>query len=259
MPSVSTMVFITRCWQKGGAKASACLRRALIWSIVPLVLLAGLPQVGAATNDHDEGAAPSAQPGAPPPPAPVVPSAAPVYPSPSATSQRPSVGPLELRRQGDALELSARLRFELPESVRDALYKGLSVIFTAEAVIYRERWWWLDARVSRAQRQWRLVYQPLTQRWRLSLGAAPSVRAGGAALAQSFDSLDEALAVIQHVAQWRVADGAALEAGDTHRIEFHFHLDTDKLPRPLQIGALGDDDWELDLSRQRTFSLERLD
>lgn len=259
MPSVSTMVFITRCWQKEGAKASACLRRALIWSIVPLVMLAGLPQARAATSDHDEGLAPSTQPGSPPLPASVAPSAAPVYPASSATSQRPSVGPLELRRQGDALELGARLRFDLPEPVRDALYKGLSVIFTAEVEIYRERWWWLDARVSRVQRQWRLVYQPLTQRWRLSLGAAPSVRAGGAALAQLFDSLDEALAVIQHIAQWRVADWSALESGDTHRIEFHFHLDTDKLPRPLQIGALGDDDWELDLNRQRTFSAERLD
>lgn len=261
MPSVSTMVFITRCWQKGGAKASACLRRALIWSILSLPLLAGLPQVRAATSDLDEGAASSPPPGLPSPPAPVAPSAAPVYPAApaSALSQRPSVGALELRRQGDALELSTRLRFDLPESVRDALYKGLSVIFTAEAVIYRERWWWLDARVSRAQRQWRLVYQPLSQRWRLSLGTAPSAKAGNAALAQFFDSLDEALAVIQHVAQWRVADGSALDAGDTHRIEFHFHLDTDKLPRPLQIGALGDEDWELDLNRQRTFSLERLD
>lgn len=180
-------------------------------------------------------------------------------PTAPALSQRPSVGPLELRRQGDALELSARLRFNLPEPVRDALYKGLSVIFTAEAVIYRERWWWLDARVSRAQRQWRLVYQPLTQRWRLSLGATPSAKAGNAALAQFFDSLDEALAVIQHISQWRVAEGSALDADDTYRVEFHFHLDTDKLPRPLQIGALGDEDWELDLSRQRTFSLERLD
>ncbi|WP_165493120.1 DUF4390 domain-containing protein [Hylemonella gracilis] len=218
----------------------------------------------AAPAGADEPASSDAASGHPPPPgsspALSTPSA---LPAPSLSTSRvpqpATVGPLELRRQGDALELGTRLRFDLPEPVRDALYKGLSVIFTAEVEIYRERWWWLDARVSRAQRQWRLVYQPLTQRWRLSLGSAPSVRAGGAALAQLFDSLDEALAVIQYIAQWRVADWSALEAGDTHRIEFHFHLDTDKLPRPLQIGALGDDDWELDLNRQRTFSAERLD
>ena len=41
--------------------------------------------------------------------------------------------------------------------------------------------------------------------------------------------------------------------------ERHYHLDTDKLPRPLQIGALGDDDWQLDLNRQRTFAIENLE
>ncbi len=251
---MSTMVSITHCWRKRRAEFAASFRHALIWGMVVTLVVPGLSyaQVTAPTN-----AAPAAGQGegqavqATPPTAQTPPPAA-------RASQAPAVGPLELRRQGDALELSARLRFDLPESVEDALYKGLSVIFTAEVEIYRERWWWLDARVSRVQRQWRLVYQPLTERWRLSLGGSPSGKPGGVALAQFFDSLDEALAVIQHIAQWRVADGAALEPGDTYRLEFHFHLDTDKLPRPLQIGALGDDDWQLDLNRQKTFTLEKL-
>lgn len=243
---MSTMVSITHCWRKRRAEFSASFRHALIWGVVVTLLVPGLLHAQA-TPPND--AAPGAQ------------AAAPAAPSQSPASrgpQSPAVSPLELRRQGDALELSARLRFDLPESVEDALYKGLSVIFTAEVEIYRERWWWLDARVGRVQRQWRLVYQPLTERWRLSLGGAPSGKPGGVALAQFFDSLDEALAVIQHIAQWRVADATALEPGDTYRVEFHFHLDTDKLPRPLQIGALGDDDWQLDLNRQKTFTLEKL-
>lgn len=273
MPSVSTMAFITRWWQKREAEASACLRHALIWGIAITLVVPGLAPISqaqaaqaaqAAAAGADDPASSEATGSHPPTGSTPVLSNSPTLTSmPLSTAVRvpqpATVGPLELRRQGDALELGARLRFDLPESVRDALYKGLSVIFTAEVEIYRERWWWLDTRVSRVQRQWRLVYQPLTQRWRLSLGGASSARAGGAALAQFFDSLDEALAVIQHIAQWRVADWSALEAGDTHRIEFHFHLDTDKLPRPLQIGALGDDDWDLDLNRQRTFSVERLD
>jgi hypothetical protein len=289
MPSVGMTAFITHCWQKRGAEASACLRHALALAGALTLAAPAWPQPSQVETEpsavetapeaakelvKDPGKEPAKEPreagsasSAPSASAPATPSATP-SPSPAkalpappgaAAEPQPKVGPLELRRRGEALELSVRLRFDLPEPVRDALYKGLSVIFTAEVEIFRERWWWFDARVSRAQRQWRLVYQPLTQRWRLSLGAAPSVRAGGAALAQTFDSLDEALAVIQHIAQWPVADADELKAGDTHRIEFHFHLDTDKLPRPLQLSALGDEDWDLDLNRQRTFRMERLD
>ncbi|MFO6418577.1 DUF4390 domain-containing protein [Hylemonella sp. W303a] len=262
------MAFITRCWQKRGAEVSARLRHALIWGAAFTFVVLGwaqtttaqaAPAVSGAAEDQAAVEAvsnPAPAPVASPTPAALNP---PPLPAVARASQAPTVSALQLRRQGDALELGVRLRFDLPEPVRDALYKGLSVIFTAEVEIYRERWWWLDTRVSRAQRQWRLVYQPLTQRWRLSVGAASAARAGNAALAQTFDSLEEALAVIQHITQWRVADWSALEAEDDHRIEFHFHLDTDKLPRPLQIGALGDDGWELDLNRQRTFTVERLD
>lgn len=269
MPSVGTMAFITRCWQKRRAEVSAWPRHALIWGVAFTLVVLGWAQTPTAQaaqavpGTAEDHAAVEAVTNAVPAPAPVPPAApalnSPSLPGVARTFQAPTVSALQLRRQGDALELGVRLRFDLPEPVRDALYKGLSVIFTAEVEIYRERWWWLDSRVSRAQRQWRLVYQPLTQRWRLSVGAASSARAGNAALAQTFDSLDEALTVIQHITQWRVADWSALEAEDDHRIEFHFHLDTDKLPRPLQIGALGDDGWELDLNRQRTFTVERLD
>ncbi|HBH37489.1 MAG TPA: DUF4390 domain-containing protein, partial [Curvibacter sp.] len=83
------------------------------------------------------------------------------------------VSQLELRRNGEAVELNVGLQFELPGPVQDALSKGLPVIFVAEVDIYRERWYWLDKRVASAQRQMRLVYQPLTRRWRLSIGSGP--------------------------------------------------------------------------------------
>ncbi|MEK9952860.1 MAG: DUF4390 domain-containing protein [Curvibacter sp.] len=169
------------------------------------------------------------------------------------------VSQLELRRSGEAVELSAALQFELPGPVLDALHKGLPVIFMAEAEIYRERWYWLDKRVAGAQRQMRLVYQPLTRRWRLSIGSGPG-RPGeaGAALGQIFDSLDEALALIRRFVGWRIAEVGALEPGSTHRLEFRFRLDTAQLPRPLQIGTLGESDWVLAGSASRRLQPESL-
>ncbi len=166
---------------------------------------------------------------------------------------------LELQRNAEAVELNASLQFELPGPVKDALLKGLPVIFVAEAEIYRERWYWLDKRVGVAQRQMRLVYQPLTRRWRLSIGSGPG-RPGesGAALGQVFDSLDEAMALVRRIAGWRIAEFSELETGSRHRLDFSFRLDTAQLPRPLQIGTLGESDWVLAASTSRRLQPESL-
>ena len=166
---------------------------------------------------------------------------------------------LELQRNAEAVELNASLQFELPGPVKDALLKGLPVIFVAEAEIYRERWYWLDKRVGVAQRQMRLVYQPLTRRWRLSIGSGPG-RPGesGAALGQVFDSLDEAMALVRRIAGWRIAEFSELETGSRHRLDFSFRLDTAQLPRPLQIGTLGESDWVLAVSTSRRLQPESL-
>lgn len=163
-----------------------------------------------------------------------------------AQAAAPEAGALVLSRSGDAVELAAAVRFELPAAVEDALLKGVPLIFVAEAEIYRERWYWLDRRVTGVQRHMRLVFQPLTRRWRLAVTSAPMGPAEpAAALSQTFDTLDEALGVIRRVSGWRIADYVELEPGARHRVEFRFRLDTSQLPRPLQIGALGTSDWSL--------------
>jgi hypothetical protein len=168
----------------------------------------------------------------------------------------PEVTQLGLARNGDGVELAAAIRFELPTVVQDALYKGLPVIFVEEVEVYRERWYWFDKRVASAQRQLRLVYQPLTRRWRLSVASGGSSELG--ALSQTFDALEDALTVIQRVSAWRVADLASLETGAEHRFEFRFRLDTAQLPRPLQIGALGESDWVITAQASRRVKPENL-
>ncbi|MDP3699782.1 MAG: DUF4390 domain-containing protein [Hylemonella sp.] len=166
---------------------------------------------------------------------------------------------LDLNRSGDGVELAAAVTFQLPPAVEDALYKGLPLIFVEEAEVYRERWYWMDKRVGGAQRHMRLVYQPLIRRWRLTAGAgAVGGSQGGVALAQSFDTLEEALGVIRRVSGWRIAEFADLETGTRHRFEFRFRLDITQLPRPLQIGALGESDWVLALSASKRLQPETL-
>ncbi|MFN7711592.1 MAG: DUF4390 domain-containing protein [Curvibacter sp.] len=167
---------------------------------------------------------------------------------------RVDIAPIELQRNGDSVELATTLAFELPAIVHDALSKGVPVTFVAEAEVYRERWYWFEKRVGAAQRQLRLVYQPLTRRWRVSSGAGET----GAALAQSFDTLDDALGVVRRISGWRIAAISELEADSPYRVDFRFRLDTSRLPRPLQIGTLGESDWVLAASASRAFASRSL-
>jgi hypothetical protein len=165
---------------------------------------------------------------------------------------------LQIERTAESVLLDASVAFKLPATVEDALLKGLPVIFVEEADVYRERWYWADKKVASKQRHMRLVFQPLTRRWRLTAGSGPisSNAELGIALSQIFDTLDEALAIIRRVSGWRIVELADIEAGVRHRVEFRFRLDLDQLPRPLQIGTLGESDWSLRASASQNLQLE---
>ena len=155
--------------------------------------------------------------------------------APSAQSASLELRDVEVQRGEDGLVLGFGARFELPRSVEDALLKGVPLHFMAEAKTYRSRWYWRDQRVAKATRTWRLAYQPLTRHYRVTFGS----------LNQNYESLTDALAALQRVARWKIADASQLEPGERHYVELVYRLDTSELPRPFQIGIGGQADWDL--------------
>jgi len=164
------------------------------------------------------------------------------------------VSSLRTERQDDGIYLSAKVSFELPPVVEDALLKGIPLIFVAEVEIFRSRWYWTDKRVAMATRSLRLAYQPLTRRWRLS--QADGSNAPRVALAQSYDSLAEAQGAIERISSWKIAESSDVDAGD-HSLNFRFRLDLSQLPRPFQIGMAGQREWQIALERSQRLRLER--
>jgi hypothetical protein len=163
---------------------------------------------------------------------------------PSAWSQvsAAEVTQLQVERSDEGVLLSAAVRFELPQVVEDALAKGIPMFFLAEASIYRDRWYWYDKRVAFAARHMRLSYQPLTRRWRLQVSPSP-IGNTGVVLGQVFDTREEALAIVQRISRWRIADAGDVDPDRSHNVDFRFRLDVSQLPRPFQIGAVGQSDW----------------
>lgn len=157
---------------------------------------------------------------------------------------------LQLERSSDGLYLTAALQLELPTIVQDALYKGISMHFIADAEVLRPRWYWTDKVVARAARYLRLSYQPLTRRWRLAQSATPFAATGlGVSLEQNYDDLTDVLAALQRIARWKIADEGSLDDSVAYVVNFQFRLDMSQLPRPLQIGAVGGSSWNIVLTR----------
>lgn len=163
----------------------------------------------------------------------------------------------ELERGPEELSLSAQLQFDLSPAVEEALLKGIPMVFVAETELLRERWYWYDKSVVLSSRHFRLAFQPLTRRWRLNISSGAANTTGqGLALNQSFDTLQQALATIKRISRWRVAAANELDPALRYRFEFRFRLDLGQLPRPFQIGAIGQPEWEIGVNRSEVLAPE---
>lgn len=174
-----------------------------------------------------------------------------------AQSSAAEISLLKFERDGDAVLLTANIKFDLSSAVEQALLKGVAMIFVAQADVLRERWYWTNQKMSHVERHMRLAYQPLTRRWRLNVTSGQTTAAGlGLALNQNFDSLPDALAAVQRLSRWKIADVAELDLEQRHFVDFRFRLDISQLPRPFQIGTLGQSEWDISATSRQLLLLE---
>ncbi|MET3495473.1 DUF4390 domain-containing protein [Variovorax boronicumulans] len=182
-------------------------------------------------------------------------------PAPAGAQGRPNtaITQMRLEQSDDGVYLSAAVQFELPSLVEEVLDKGIAIYFVAEAELYQERWYWTDRKVAQATRHMRLAYQPLTRRWRLNVSPVPITGAAGfgISLNQNFDTLDDALEAIRRVGRLRLGDAAEIGDDPVHQVMFRFRLDTSQLPRPFQIGVVGQADWNISAERTARLALEK--
>ena len=162
---------------------------------------------------------------------------------------------LRLERTDEGVMLSASVRFELPAVIDEVLDKGIPMFFVAEATLLRDRWYWYDKQVATAARHMRLSYQPLTRRWRLVVSPMP-IGNSGLALGQTFETREDAMAAVQRISHWKIAEPGDVDPDGRYSVDFRFRLDVSQLPRPFQIGAVGHADWNITASRNQRLGFE---
>lgn len=134
--------------------------------------------------------------------------------------------------------LSANFEVELNSTLEEALARGVALHFVVEFEVIYPRWYTLylwNRRVAAYEQRYRLSYNALTRQYRLSIGS----------LHQSFDTLEEALALLGRFSRRRVFDADALASGRVYEAQIRMALDTKQLPKPFQIDALASRDWSV--------------
>ena len=141
----------------------------------------------------------------------------------------------DLERVDNDWLLNATFKIELTPGLEDAVQKGVVLYFQTEFDLTRSRWYWFDEKPVLAQRSIRLSYQPMTQQYRIA----------SEGFTFSANTMFEALQAVGSIGGWRVIDGGQIDSSKSYTAALRMSLDLGKLPKPLQINALNNRDWNI--------------
>lgn len=131
--------------------------------------------------------------------------------------------------------LDADIDVALNPTLEDALARGINLHFLLKLELSRPRNWWFDEDIANPVRKMRIYYHLLLRRYVVESGYTTQTTA----------TLSEALALLGRVDGWQVLERGALKTGRRYDARLRFILDTAQLPKPLSIGAVTSDKWEL--------------
>ncbi|MDO4794732.1 MAG: DUF4390 domain-containing protein [Brachymonas sp.] len=150
----------------------------------------------------------------------------------------------------DGVRMSGNIRFEVSPRLQETLERGVPVYFLFETQTTRSRWYWTGKVVNGNKRYVRLLYQPLTRRWRVNVSSEPIHRGSvGVLLSQNFDSLESALSAVRRISGWQVLTAEQWSAEHNYTVRARLRLDISQLGQTFQGGPAWQSDWGLDVER----------
>jgi hypothetical protein len=155
--------------------------------------------------------------------------------SANASAEGIKIKSFELERVDNDWLLNASFQIELSPGLEDAVQKGVVLYFQTEFDLTRSRWYWFDEKSALAQRQTRLSYQPLTQQYRIA----------SEGFTFSAKTISEALQAVGSIGGWRVIESSQIDSNKSYTASLRMSLDLSKLPKPFQVNALNNRDWNV--------------
>lgn len=153
----------------------------------------------------------------------------------------------ELHAHEDFYHLTADVDMRLDKDIEEAVNKGVPLNFIVEFQIVSPRQYWFDDEVVTTTQNITLSYHALTRQYLVNRNKQQ----------QSFESLSEALSDLSTLNEWKVAEKSLLEKGEVYRAALLIRLDQSKLPKAIQVDAIGSEKWNL-ASEKFEWSLKEL-
>ncbi|MDP8567048.1 DUF4390 domain-containing protein [Methylophilus aquaticus] len=141
----------------------------------------------------------------------------------------------EMVLRDETWTLDADLDVQLGHALEEALSKGIALTFLYEFQLTKPLKYWFDDEVVTERRSISLNYHALTKQYLLQFDKTQ----------KAFDTLGDARRELGAIRDWRLAPHAVLEKNQSYQAALKMHLDRSKLPKALQVDALGESEWEL--------------
>jgi Domain of unknown function (DUF4390) len=141
----------------------------------------------------------------------------------------------ELQARDDFYSLDADIEMSFDKDIEEAVNKGVPLNFVFEFQIVSPRQYWFDDEVVTATQNITLSYHALTRQYLVNRGKHQ----------QSFESLGEATADLVFLSEWKVVDKSLLVKGEVYNAALLIRLDQSKLPKAIQVDAIGSEKWNL--------------
>jgi hypothetical protein len=159
----------------------------------------------------------------------------------SAADSRLIIKSAELISSDEQYLLKADLELNLSDEVEDALNKGVQLNFLVEFQLTSPRKYWFDDEIITVTRNVAFSYHALSRQYLINRNNHQ----------QSFVNLAEAKAEFSRLHEWKVFDKSLLKSDETYQAALRVRLDQSKLPKPIQVDALGSEQWNMISQRYR--------
>jgi hypothetical protein len=137
--------------------------------------------------------------------------------------------------QDGQLTMDLDVGLELTRSVLEVAEHGVPLYFTYDVQITAPRWWWFDKVLVQTTLSRRLIYNNLTQQWRVATGD----------LFLPAASQEDALQVIKQIRGWPIAPVDRFEPDVKYEGKVRIRLDTSQMARPLQLDVRNRGAWSM--------------
>lgn len=134
-----------------------------------------------------------------------------------------------------AWNLAAEFEIELGYKLREAVDRGLPLQFAVDFQLMRARWYWMDEEVISTTYPLSLSYNALTRTYKV---VTPTNT-------YNTPTLEDAMQHMTKVRDWAVIPRDRIEVGQPYTAQVRFRLVLTELPKPFQISALVNSEWDL--------------